>query len=430
MSIVLDIPKVPFPKKLSILFEPYSYKVVYGGRGGAKTESFSRALLIHGMQRRERILCLREVQHSIKDSVHQVLVDNIEKLKLRDFYRTTDTAIRGANGTTFSFAGLQSHTVDAVRSFQGATKVWVEEAHSVSKASWKVLIPTIRSEDREFWISFNPELDTGETYVRFVKNPPPKSIVVKMNWRDNPWFPQVLEEERQYAKATMDEEEYLNVWEGEPVRSIPGAIYAKQVAAMYAENRVTLVPYDPRLKVHVVMDLGYSDMNAVGFFQRRASEVRCIKTVGYQSDYTSEIAAELRKFNYNWGAVWLPHDGFSQGRHGASDDRVYRQFGFVVREVPDIPKEAGIRACREALRAFYFHEPDTGDGINGLKSYKRAKSQSGVIGTPVHDEASNWADMFRYCALSCRKFWNEADARPRIMAPFQVHDPVMGLLGG
>lgn len=107
--------------------------------------------------------------------------------------------MRGPNGTEFLFAGLQDHTVDSIKSFEGLDRAWVEEAQSVSKRSLDVLIPTIRKDGSEIWISMNPELDTDEPYVRFVANPPPDSVVVQINWRDNPWFPKVLEAERIHA---------------------------------------------------------------------------------------------------------------------------------------------------------------------------------------------------------------------------------------
>lgn len=136
--------------------------------------------------------CFREVQKSIKDSVHKLLSDRVAKLGLGQFYEVQQTVIRGRNGTEFLFAGLQDHTIDSIKSFEGLDRAWVEEAQSVSKRSLDVLIPTIRKDGSEIWVSMNPELDTDEPYVRFVSSPPPDSVVVQINWRDNPWFPKVL----------------------------------------------------------------------------------------------------------------------------------------------------------------------------------------------------------------------------------------------
>src|SRR5690606_19695553 len=162
-----------FPSKLKPLFQPYRYKVAYGGRGATKSWGFARALLIQGAQRKLRILCTREVQKSIKDSVHSLLSDQIQAMGLGHIYQVLQTEIRGVNGTEFLFAGLSTQTVESIKSYEGVDICWVEEARAVSKRSWSILIPTIRKEGSEIWVSFNPELDTDETYVRFVVNPPP-----------------------------------------------------------------------------------------------------------------------------------------------------------------------------------------------------------------------------------------------------------------
>ncbi len=419
-----------FPDKCSILFSPAPYKILYGGRGSGKSWSIARGLLLLGMEKPERILCTREIHHSIKDSVYQLIVDQIENLGVESFYKVLGTTIRGQNGTTFNFGGLQEHTVDATRSFEGATKVWVEEAQNVRKASWKVLIPTIRTEGREFWISFNPILDTGETYKRFVINPPDGAVVVKMNWQDNPWFPSVLDDERRYDLRTLDEEEYLNIWEGEPMRSVPGAIYARQIAVLYAENRVTMVPYDPQLKVHVVQDLGFSNATAVGFFQRRLSELRCIRAEEYTDCLSSDIAAKLKQMPYNYGAVWLPHDGFAGTRHGQTDAAIYRSFGFVVRRVPDVSVEVGIRTGKEVFPNMWFDQTRCAKLLPRIKEYKRRSSNNReTIGHPARDENADSGDMLRYAALSCRQFYNEADRNHFPATPQQILDPMMGVLG-
>ena len=141
--------QVDFPEKLGFLFEPSRYKVAYGGRGSAKSWSFARALLVKGKSKKHRILCAREVQKSIKDSVHKLLSDQIQVMGMGDFYEVIENAIRGKNGTEFAFAGLASHTVESIKSFEGVDIVWIEEAQVVTKRSWDVLIPTIRKDDSE-----------------------------------------------------------------------------------------------------------------------------------------------------------------------------------------------------------------------------------------------------------------------------------------
>ena len=217
--------KVQFPAKLRGLFKPHRYKVARGGRGSGKSWGFARALLALGASRPLRVLCAREVQESIKESVHRLLKDQIEELGLGGHYQVLETEIRGKNGTLFVFAGLLQHTVTSIKSYEGFDVCWVEEAQNVSKRSWGILIPTIRKVGSEIWVTFNPELDTDETYVRFVENTPPDTFLVEMNWRDNPWFNGVLDAERKHAKATHTKEDYDNIWEGKCRSAVVGAVY-------------------------------------------------------------------------------------------------------------------------------------------------------------------------------------------------------------
>ena len=150
--------KAQFPQKLEFLSKPYRYKVAYGGRGSGKSWGFARELLIQGATKKLRVLCAREIQRSIKQSVHQLLSDQIQQLNLGSFYQVLESEIRGINGTQFNFTGLANNTVESIKSFEGVDIVWVEEAQTVSKRSWDILIPTIRKPKSEIWVSFNPDL--------------------------------------------------------------------------------------------------------------------------------------------------------------------------------------------------------------------------------------------------------------------------------
>lgn len=199
------------------------------------------------------------MQKSIKDSVHKLLGDQIDKMGLHAFYEVQRDVIRGRNGTEFLFAGLSDQTVESIKSLEGLDRAWVEEGQNVSDRSWNVLIPTIRKEGSEIWIGMNPELDTDPTYVRFVANPPPDSIVVQVNYSENPWFPKVLDDERRHAQATMSDADYGNIWLGKCKPAVAGAIYAGQVAETVEAGRICNLPYDPKFKVHVIFDLGWND---------------------------------------------------------------------------------------------------------------------------------------------------------------------------
>lgn len=202
-----------FPSKLQPLFRPHRYKVAYGGRGGAKSWGFARALLIMGCQRPLRILCARELQISIQDSVHRLLSDQIHAMGLDGNYEIQQQTIRGTNGTEFLFAGIRNN-VTKIKSMEGIDICWVEEAEKVSNDSWDVLIPTIRKDGSEIWVSFNPHEETDPTYQRFVVNPPPSAWVVKLGWEDNPWFPAELRAEKDYLYS-VDPEAAAHVWGGE-----------------------------------------------------------------------------------------------------------------------------------------------------------------------------------------------------------------------
>jgi phage terminase large subunit len=207
--------KIQLPNKLKFFLEKQArYKVAYGGRGAGKSESIARCLLIMSLQKKISILCARELQNSIADSVHKLLSDLIAELKLDGFFTITQTSIKNIYGSQFLFKGLKNN-INEIKSLKGINYVWVEEAERVSENSWAVLIPTIREEDSEIWVIFNPESADSATYTRFVAKPPSDSIVTKINWNDNPWFPDVLKKEMEYDKK-VNPEKYDWIWEGNP----------------------------------------------------------------------------------------------------------------------------------------------------------------------------------------------------------------------
>lgn len=209
---------VPTPKAFGFLFTPtlgaLRYRVAYGGRGSAKSWQFARALLVHGLTSPLRILCAREYQASIRDSVHRVLADQIDRLDLGSFYTVQESAILGANGTEFLFKGLR-RDIAQIKSTEGIDLCWVEEAEAVSDHSWRTLVPTIRKPNSEIWVTFNPAMESDPTYQRFVKSPPERSVVRLVSYLDNPWFPAVLKEEAD-ALLRADPEAHAHVWGGKP----------------------------------------------------------------------------------------------------------------------------------------------------------------------------------------------------------------------
>lgn len=216
--------KVQLPAAFSELIKPARYKVYYGGRGSGKSWAVARTLLLLALRRKIRVLCAREYQSSIADSVHKLLMEQISDMGLSAWYTVTKSGISNVMGSEFFFKGIH-HNIMEIKSTEGVDICWVEEAQAVSEESWQVLIPTIRKPGSEIWLTFNPLEESDPTYQRFVVSPPPGAIVRKVNWRDNPYFPDVLREEMEYMRR-VDPDGYAHVWEGE-VRTISDAVIFK-----------------------------------------------------------------------------------------------------------------------------------------------------------------------------------------------------------
>ena len=324
-----------FPSRLDFLFENHRYKVAYGGRGSGKSWGFARALLLQAANKPLRVLCAREVQRSIKNSVHQLLSDQIQALGLGQFYEVLESEIRGLNGSLFVFTGLATNTAESIKSYEGIDRVWCEESQTISKKSWDILIPTIRKPESEIWVSFNPGLDTDDTYMRYCVTPPDNAKVVKLNYMDNPWFSEVLEIERQHSEKTNPD--YANIWLGDCKAAVDGAIYSNEIREAQEGNRITTVPYDPMMKVHVVMDLGWNDSMSVILCQKGISDLRIIGYIEDDHRTLDSYSAQLKDMSYNWGTMFLPHDGQSKDfKHGISAEDIMKKLGWDIRIVPNV----------------------------------------------------------------------------------------------
>lgn len=222
------------------LFNPHRYKVFYGGRGSGKSFAIAEALIVMASAVELRILCCREIQNSIRDSSYQLLKDTAIRLGLEHCFKFLDSEIRNeATGSRFIFKGLLRNE-QSIKSTEGVDFCWVEEAQTVSDASWETLIPTIRKEGSEIWLSFNPLNADDPTTRRFIDNPPPDAYVRKVNFDENPFFPEVLRKEMEWDRA-HDFDRYKHVWEGFPrtvsdaqifkgkftVEPIPGDLHKK-----------------------------------------------------------------------------------------------------------------------------------------------------------------------------------------------------------
>lgn len=393
-------PQADFPEKLAPLFEPYRYKILYGGRGGAKSWGIARALLIMGAERPLRILCARELQKSIKDSVHRLLSDQIGVLELDSFYDTTQNVIRGQNGTEFFFEGLK-HNSQQIKSYEGIDIAWVEEAVTVSKASWDFLIPTIRKEGSEIWVSFNPELEEDETYKRFVTRTPTNSIAIKMNWRDNPWFTSVLEQEKDDLKRD-EPEDYETVWEGQCRAAVAGAIYAKEMRKAMDDDRIRAVPYDASHAVQTFWDLGWADNTSIWFVQKIGFEYRIIDFYQNARQSIQHYLQILQDKAYLYDIDYLPHDAkATQLGSGKSIEELLKNHGRKVEIVPKLSIVDGINAVRTIFPACYFDAEKCVDGLQALRRYRyKVNPETGRESKdPEHDIYSHASDAFRYFAV-------------------------------
>ena len=396
--------KAAFPPKLQCLFRPSRYKIIHGGRGGGKSWAIARALLIMGYQKPERILCARELQKSLSDSVHKLLSDQIEALGLSAFYTVEKAAIYGANGTEFRFAGIKSN-ITAIKSFEGITKVWCEEAESVSKSSWEALIPTIRREGSEIWVSFNPKLKDDETYKRFVLKPPPNAIVVQQNWNDNPWFPEVLRDEM-LALKEADQDAWLNVWEGHCREMLDGAIYANELRAAQSEGRICRVPYEAAKPVHTFWDLGRRDKTSIWFAQIVGFEFRIIDFYENAGQALQHYMKHLQAMPYVYGDHWLPHDATHELLASQlTIEQQMRAAGMKVRITPKTTVADGINAARTIMGKCYWDEDKCADGLQALRHYQYEMEPDAVTRKrePLHDWSSHAADAFRYLAVGLRE---------------------------
>lgn len=390
-----------FPAKLAFLFQPHRYKILYGGRGGAKSWGVARALLIEAAKKPLRILCAREYQNSITESVHHLLASQIADMGMNGNFEVQNAQIKGINGSEIVFAGLRNN-VSRIKSFEGIDRVWVEEAQSVSRSSWETLIPTIRKDGSEIWATFNPELETDETYQRFVAHPPTDAVVVKLGWQDNPWFPDVLAKERDELKA-RDYDSYRNIWEGECRSTLAGAIYAKEIRQAEEDKRIRTVPYDALKPVQTFWDLGWADNTSIWFAQSVGHELRLIDYYANSQMPTQHYIGVLQNKGYVYGTDWLPHDAKAKTlATGRSVEEIMVAMGRRVQIVPNLSIFDGINAARMVFNRCYFDKDRCQEGLQSLRHYRYDidPESKQLSGKPLHDWSSHAADAFRYFAIA------------------------------
>ena len=401
-----------FPVKMAGLFDKARYKIYYGGRGAGKSHSVAKALLILAAKSPIRVLCAREYQTSIRDSVHKLLCDQIELMNMHSIFEITQNSIKGKNGSEFAFIGLKNNVAN-VKSYEGIDIAWVEEAQTVSRMSWNTLIPTIRKEQSEIWVTFNPELETDETYQRFVLKPPENAVVQKINWSDNPWFPETLALEKDALKS-RDPSAYQTVWEGLCRQTVDGAIFANEMQVAELDERITKVNYDPTKPVHAIFDLGWADSTAIWFLQFVGMETRLIRYVEDNQKTISHYLALMQTYGYMYDTLWLPHDAQNKtlASNGKSIEEIVRNSGYKTRIIERTPIADSINAARTIFRNCWFDRENCYDGLQCLRHYRyEVDPETGQFSrNPLHDQYSHGADAFRYIGLMI----NEPKPRRRV----------------
>ena len=386
------------------------FYVFHGGRGGGKSWEIADFLLIEGAKKKHRILCCREVQKSIKQSVHKLLSDRIAALGLGHFYQILETEIRGINGTEFSFAGLLNHTVESVKSFEGATITWIEEAQTVSSFSLSILIPTVvRTSKPMVIMSMNPKLPSDAVYSQYVLGERDDTVVVQINYTDNKECPDELIALAEQMKAD-DYDQYEHIWLGRPKEIADGAIYKAEFELIKRENRICKVPYDSNLPVYTGWDLGILDSTAIWFCQIYGKEKRIIDYYEANNEplahYARILDEKAQKYGYRYEKNFAPHDIAARDlSSGVSREQTMAALGYRMSKGARLGPEDRIEATRQFLKDCWFDDEKCQHGIRALQNYRREFNDKldQFKATPVHDWASHGSDAFGELALNINK---------------------------
>jgi len=394
--------EIVIPKAFEFLRTPKRYKSAYGGRGSSKSHSFARTLLVRGLEQPTRVVCGREIQKSIKDSVHQLLSDIIRSNEiLNSHYEIQESIIKAKNGSDFKFRGLKHNTSD-LKSLEGTDIFWIEEAENVSDNSYEILIPTIRKPNSEIWATFNVKNISDPTYRRFITEAGDDTISRKVSWRDNPFFPEVLRLEMEKLKAS-DVEAYNHVWEGEPDTRRSGAVFAKQLSKAREDGRITLVPYDPSCEVFTAWDLGFGDATAIWWLQFVGRELRWLKYYENSGEQLDHYVKVVKDQPYNYSTHFLPHDGAHGNIRGLNVSTQLVQMGLKNQVLPrESDINPGIDLMRQTIGFSCFDQKNCADGLHALENYAYEWDEDrGVFkAKPMHNWASHGASAARYAALA------------------------------
>jgi phage terminase large subunit len=430
--------KVELPPKLIPVFVGEArYRGAYGGRGSGKSRSFAKMAAVRGYQLSQEgksgvIVCGREFMNSLDESsMAEVKAAIASEPWLAEHYDVGEKYIRTKDRRIdFAFIGLR-HNLDSIKSKTRIHVLWVDEAEPVSETAWLKITPTVREHGSEIWVTWNPERKKSPTHQRFRANPPNRSKIVEINWRDNPWFPDVLEEERLNDKRDRPDQ-YDHVWEGDFVTVVEGAYFAASLSEAKAAGRIGNVSRDPLMTIRAVWDIGgtgmKADATAIWICQFVGREIRVLD---YYEAVGQPLATHLEWLRERgWGKALciLPHDGAPHEKvYDVSYESAIRDAGLEVIVIPNQGKGAAkmrIEAARRLFPSIWFNASTTEAGRDALGWYHEKKSDDARnVGLgPEHDWSSHGADAF---GLMCVAY-EEPQQKRKPSAPYRGAGAWMG----
>jgi phage terminase large subunit len=407
------------------LLEPARYKAAYGGRGSGKSHFFADLLIEDSLcEKGLRSVCIREVQKSLKDSAKRLIEDKLAEHRLgeADGFKVFREVIETPGGGIVTFQGMQDHTAESIKSLEGFKRAWGEEAQTLSARSLSLLRPTIRADGSQLWFSWNPRRKNDPVDEMFRGGTiPTGAAVVKANWSDNPWFPKVLEQERQDCLRDKADQ-YDHIWEGGYAGVTEGAYYAQCLAEAKAKGRIGNVSPDPLMTIRAIFDIGgtgaKADAVAIWICQFVGREIRVLNYYEAVGQPLATHVNWLRDNGYGKALIVLPHDGSTNDKvYDVSYESALSAAGFEVNVIPNQGKGAAsmrIEAARRLFPSIWFNANTTQGGIDALGWYHERKDEARNIGLgPEHDWSSHGADAF---GLMCVAY--EAPTEPvRRVAP-------------
>lgn len=396
----IDIKRVFKP-----LVPPSRYKGAHGGRGSGKSQFFADLIILYCLDNvGARILCCREVQKSLKESAKRLIEQKIESYNIGGKFDVQAAEIKTPGGGSIVFAGLQDHTSESIKSYEGFDVAWIEEAQTVSQKSLNLLRPTIRKPGSELWFSWNPRFDT-DAVDKMLRGDevPTGAVVVQANWNDlGDLFPAELEQERQDC-IRQQPDQYDHIWEGDYATVTEGAYFARHLAEAKEQDRIAVLDEDRLLAKRAYWDIGVSDATAIWVCQQQGTKLRFIdhyEAVG--QDLSSHIEW-LRKNGHDTAEQVLPHDGAKRDAVTAIrfEDHL-RNAGLNARTVENQGKGAAMKRidkARNIFNRFWFDADKCAKGLKALGWYHEKINDGGYGVGPEHDWASHSADAFGLAAI-------------------------------